>query len=97
MIRPRLPLFSALLALGVLSLTPSIGATQTAGPDWGRIARAIVDRIAPERGERVLLVAVPGMSDALSDTARRSQGAKARDLGVIPASEQPPRAGTRLQ
>lgn len=87
MIRPRLPLFPGLLALGALSLTPSAGAPQTTGTNWGRIARAIVDRIAPERGERVLLVAVPGMSDALIPILRAVlKEAKARDLGVIPAS-----------
>ncbi|HJU74851.1 MAG TPA: hypothetical protein VJ717_14000 [Gemmatimonadaceae bacterium] len=68
------------------SLTPTSLAAQ-ASPDWGRIARAIVQRIAPEKGERVLLVGVPQMADALVAPLRAAiRAAGAEDLGAMAAS-----------
>lgn len=77
---------SALPALLLGSLTP-IGLSAQASPDWARIARLIVDRIAPERGERVLLVATPGMADELIAPLRAAlREAGAVDLGALAVS-----------
>ena len=78
----------SLVALAVASLTPAATLSQPAaagpGPDWARIARLIVDRIAPDKGERVLLVAAPGLADALIPHLRAAlRDAGAEDLGVL--------------
>jgi leucyl aminopeptidase (aminopeptidase T) len=82
------------LILGILvagtSLT-SRAAGQSPTPDWDRIARIIVQRIAPERGERVLLVGVPGTADALIPSLRSAlTNAGAQDLGALAASGSAP-------
>lgn len=52
------------VAMTMVPVAPS-GAQSSAAPDWIAIARRIVERMALERGERVLLVGVPGTADGL--------------------------------
>ncbi len=75
----------SLVALTVASLTPAALVSQSGpGPDWARIARLIVDRIAPDKGERVLLVATPGLADELIAPLRAAlRDAGAEDLGAL--------------
>lgn len=75
----------SLVALAVASLTPAALVPQPgSGPDWARIARLIVDRIAPDKGERVLLVAEPGLADELITHLRAAlREAGAEDLGAL--------------
>ena len=81
--------------LALASLTPLTLSAQSPNTDWQRIARAIVDRISPEKGERVLLVGIPGMSDALVEQLRavlREEGA--RDLGAFAVTGTAPKTWT---
>jgi hypothetical protein len=55
-----------------------------------RVATTLVERMQLERGERVLLAATPGRSDALiSALRRRMRDAGVIDLGVIPGTGEP--------
>ncbi len=75
-----------LVALAALSLTPAVLLSQPPGPgpDWARIARLIVNRIAPDKGERVLLVGAPGLTDELVPHLRAAlREAGAEDLGAL--------------
>jgi hypothetical protein len=66
---------------------------QAATPDWERLARLIVERIAPERRENVLLVALPGAADALIPALRAAiRNAGAADLGALAAAGTAPAA-----
>lgn len=82
---PSLRLFrTKLVAFTAASLTPVSLSSQAPVPDWARIARLIVDRIAPYRGEHVLLVGVPGMADELVPHLRAAlREAGAEDLGAL--------------
>ena len=74
--------------LAAASLTPACAASQAAALDWDRIARVVVERISPERGERVLLVGVPGSADELIMSLRAAiKSAGAEDLGFVAATE----------
>ncbi len=75
-----------LVALAGLSLTPAVVLSQPSGlgPDWARIARLIVSRITPDKGERVLLVGAPGAADELIPHLRAAlREAGAEDLGAL--------------
>jgi hypothetical protein len=75
----------SLVALAVASLTPAALVSQPgSSPDWARIARLIVDRITPDKGERVLLVGEPGLADELIPHLRAAlREAGAEDLGAL--------------
>ncbi|MGQ0641853.1 MAG: aminopeptidase [Gemmatimonadaceae bacterium] len=76
-----------LLIAAAGSLTSVDAAAQTAAPDWDRLARLIVERIAPEKGERVLLVGVAGVADPLVPALRAAvRSAGAEDLGALAAT-----------
>jgi hypothetical protein len=52
--------------------------------DWRAVAAQIVERMAPARGERVLLVGIPGTTDSLVPALRSAiTAAGATDLGAI--------------
>jgi leucyl aminopeptidase (aminopeptidase T) len=85
---PERLLIYGLSALAGASLTPAGAKSQSAALDWNRIARVVVERIAPERGERVLLVGVPGSADELVISLRAAiKSAGATDLGFVAATE----------
>lgn len=61
--------------------------------DTARVASNLVARMQLRAGERVLVVAIPGRSDALISSLRGRFGAAgAADLGVLAPSGQPPEA-----
>lgn len=71
------------------ALTTVAVSQQVAEPD--RVARDMVARMQLQRGERVLIVAIPGRSDALLTALRRSiVAAGATDLGVLAPLGEPP-------
>ena len=73
------------LILAMISATPAILQSQQ-GIDTALVANVLVSRMQLARGERVLLVAVRGRSDALlSALRRRVVAAGAIDLGVMAA------------
>lgn len=58
--------------------------------DTEKVAALLVQRMQLQRGERVLLAAIPGRSDALIAVLRRKiRDAGALDLGVIPGTGEP--------
>ena len=58
--------------------------------DWPAVAGRLVDQLAPEPGERILLVARPGLFDELIPHLRYAlMEAGAVDLGVIDVVEEP--------
>ena len=76
-------LFVAALLFGALGPHNSLMA-QNDATDWRAAAGKIVSRLALVRGERVLLVAVPGAADALVPVLREAiRVAGATDLGVV--------------
>ncbi|HEX6944221.1 MAG TPA: aminopeptidase, partial [Gemmatimonadaceae bacterium] len=75
-----------LLLLGLLA-TPALS-QQAADPE--RLASDLVARMRLQPGERVLIVAIPGESDALIPALRRRiAAARATDLGVLAATGEP--------
>lgn len=77
-------LHASLIAVATASLTPVSVVAQPPSPDWARMARLIVDRIAPDKGERVLLMGAPGMADELIPHLRAAlREAGAQDLGAL--------------
>ena len=73
------------LILAMISATPATLQSQQ-GIDTALVANVLVSRMQVARGERVLLVAVRGRSDALlSAMRRRVVAAGAIDLGVLAA------------
>ena len=74
------------LILAMISATPATLQSQQ-GIDTALVANVLVSRMQLARGERVLLVAVRGRSDALlSAMRRRVVAAGAIDLGVLAAT-----------
>ena len=72
--------YAASLVLGLLA-TPALG-QQVTDPD--RVASDMIARMQLQRGERVLIAAIPGRSDALIATLRRRLAAAGvTDLGVL--------------
>lgn len=65
---------------------------QTDSTNWRAVAAKIVERMALTRGERVLLVGVPGAADALVPALREAiRAAGATDLGAVAErAEAPP-------
>ncbi|HEX7122806.1 MAG TPA: aminopeptidase [Gemmatimonadaceae bacterium] len=62
-----------------------------ARPNAAALARALVERMALQPGESVLLVGVPGEFDALADAIReRVRAAQGRDLGALAVRGTPP-------
>ena len=81
----------SLVLLGALAT--ELSSQQVADPE--RVASALVARMQLQRGERVMLAAIPGRSDALiSVLRRRIRDAGAVDLGVIPGIGEPDAAWT---
>lgn len=77
-----------LLILGFFIASPPEAATQI-DFDWEAIAERIAAQIDPQRGERTLLVALPGRFDPLVPILRaKLRGRGAVDLGAI--ATQPP-------
>lgn len=75
-----------LILLGLLA-TPALS-QQATNPD--RLASDLVARMQLQPGERVLIVAIPGESDALLPFLRRRiAAARATDLGVLSATGEP--------
>jgi len=71
------------LLLGVSVMSPPLEAQQDS-VNWRAVAAKIVERMAPARGERVLLVGVPGTADSLVPALRSAlTAAGATDLGAI--------------
>ena len=79
---------ASLMLLGLLA-TPTLS-QQVADPE--RVAGDMVARMQLQRGEHVLIVAIPGRSDALIEMLRRRiVAAGATDLGVLaPIGDPPP-------
>ena len=70
--------------LCVLAMSSPLEAQQQDPVDWRAVAAKIVERMAPARGERVLLVGVPGIADSLVPALRSAlTAAGATDLGAI--------------
>ncbi|MGQ0539990.1 MAG: aminopeptidase [Gemmatimonadaceae bacterium] len=83
----------ALLPVCLTTLPLPAQPPRTSAPDWERIAQAIVWRIAPQPGERVLLVAAASSSpaDSLIAFIRRAvRAAGGEDLGAVAVSGNPP-------
>jgi hypothetical protein len=79
---------TSIIGSALLSATTPVFAQD--GVDTGLLATILVERMQLQPGERVLLVAIPGRSDALI-SALRSRFAAARviDLGVLVATGAP--------
>jgi len=72
-----------ILLLGVSAMTSPVAAQQDP-VNWRAVAAKIVERMAPARGERVLLVGIPGHADSLVPALRSAlTSAGATDLGAI--------------
>jgi leucyl aminopeptidase (aminopeptidase T) len=83
MIEQMLRVFT--LVASVLSMLPGSTLAQTE-IHYGLVAQKLVERMALRPGEKVLLVAIGGMSDQLIPVLREQiRAAGATDLGVIPA------------
>ena len=77
----------SLVLLGLLA-TPALSQQVT---DPERVASDMIARMQLQRGERVLVVAIPGRSDALiASLRRRVAAAGAADLGVLAPIGDPP-------
>lgn len=80
---------TALVFLGALSAPATLAQSQLT-LDWAAMARTVVERLAPERGERILIVAHPGMFEAFIPHLRYALiDAGAVDLGVIDVLAEP--------
>lgn len=76
-------MFTRILAL-LLVISPRAGMAQTDSTNWRSVAAKIVERMALTRGERVLLVGVPGAADALVPVLREAvRAVGATDLGAV--------------
>ena len=76
----RLLLVTSIVAL----MTSEAEAQGASSVDWRAVAAKIVERMAPVRGERILLVGIPGVADSLVAPLRAAVSASgAIDLGAI--------------
>jgi leucyl aminopeptidase (aminopeptidase T) len=76
---PRVTLAALLAAQPAMAQTASTDST-----DWRAAARAVVNRLALVRGERVLLVGVAGVADALVPELRAAiRAAGGTDVGAV--------------
>jgi hypothetical protein len=76
----------------LVALAPEANA-QTSTPDFDLLARVLVERMALEPGERVLLVGRPGYMDALvAPLGARVRATGAEYLGALSVADQPPEA-----
>jgi hypothetical protein len=84
-------MFARILTL-LLVISPWAAMAQTDSTNWHAVAAKIVERMALTRGERVLLVGVPGAADALVPVLREAvRAAGATDLGAVAErAEAPP-------
>ena len=84
------PIRAVVTIMLLLSTSPLAAQTPL---DWDAIADRLVAQVAPEPGERVLLVALPGRFDPLVPILRRKLGAAgAVDLGAIATQSPQPAA-----
>ena len=74
--------WTAILPLSVWLMSSPLHAQDPV--NWRAVAAKIVERMAPARGERILLVGVPGTADSLVPALRSAlTAAGATDLGAI--------------
>lgn len=75
----------SILATALVSaLLPSAGAAQQDSTNWRAVAAKLVERLAPARGERILLVGRAGNADSLVPALRAAvRAAGATDLGAV--------------
>ena len=73
------------------SLVPREARAQAGGLDYNGMARKLVERMALTSGERVLLVGVPGMADAIVAPLRQAvRRAGGEDLGALAVQRDAP-------
>jgi hypothetical protein len=78
------------IALAVCLSAPATLAQSQLTLDWPAMARAVVARLAPEPGERILIVAHPGIFERFIPHLRYALvEAGAVDLGVVDVLEEP--------
>lgn len=83
------PLAAALVLIASLGAGPALAQPRLT-MQWEAMAERLVTQLAPEPGERILLVARPGQFDALIPPLRYALlRAGAVDLGVIDVREEP--------
>mgnify|MGYP002836980048 CR=1 FL=1 len=88
MSRPFLP--ALLLGLSLAAPGPAVAQPPQFSFDWPAVAARLVDQLDPSPGERVLLVARPGLFDDLIPHLRYAvMETGAVDLGVIDVVEEP--------
>ena len=79
----------AAIMFGLLSLAPAVAQPRLT-LDWEAMAQRLVTQLSPEPGEKILLVARPGLFDDLIPHLRYAlMEAGAVDLGVIDVVEEP--------
>ena len=80
-------LMQGVASLGmVVAAMADVGAQEGGSPDWPAIARHVVSRMSLQKGERVLLVGVPGAADEVVAPLRAAVvGAGGVDLGALAA------------
>lgn len=83
-----------MVALAAVLQPPAAAAQELApAPDWGVVARQIVAQGQLGRGERVLLLAVPGAADGVIEPLRAAvRAAGGEDLGALAARGPAPAA-----
>jgi leucyl aminopeptidase (aminopeptidase T) len=81
--------------LGVVAVMADARGQGSPPPDWQAIARTIVSRMALQKGERVLLVGVPGVADDLVAPLRAAVvSAGGVDLGAVAGAGDTPAGWT---
>lgn len=81
---------TALVLLCIVGLARPVGAQSQHSFDWPAIAATLVARMAPQPGERLLIVAHPGMFEELIPHLRYAIArAGATDLGVVDVLAEP--------
>ena len=84
------PLLSLLSLLSLLLLSPPTFAQPQLTLDWPTMASAVVERLDPQPGEKILIVAHPGMFEDFIPHLRYAIAARdAVDLGVVDVMAEP--------
>ncbi len=89
--------FRLLASIGFLlaAVQPRVAMGQMEGNDWRAIAAKLAERMALVKGERVFLLAMPGMADSLVEPLRqRIRDAGAIDLGALAVKDNAPAGWT---
>lgn len=88
-------LMQGVASLGVVVAMADVGAQEGGSPDWPEIARHIVSRMSLQKGERVLLVGMPGAADEVMAPLRAAvASAGGVDLGAVAAAGRTPAGWT---